>query len=162
MTRDEPNWLDADELAAWIGLIKLSGALVALADGELRRAHGITGRDYELLHHLSTSDDGARVTDLALVIDDSSSGITHRVNRLTTAGLVAKRTDPIDGRSRRVALTAHGRRLLESAAPEHVARVRRWVIEPLDRRDLAELTRLTTTLRDHLRNLDEPTGADRP
>lgn len=160
MTRDEPNWLDADELAAWIGLIKLSGALVALADGELRRTHGITGRDYELLHHLSGSADGVRVTDLALVIDDSSSGITHRVNRLATAGLVAKRADPADGRARRVALTARGRRLLESAAPDHVARVRRWVIDPLDRHDLAELTRLTSTLREHLRDLGDRAEID--
>lgn len=160
MTRDEPPWLDADELAAWVGLIKLSGTLVALADGALRRAHGITGRDYELLHHLSGSDDGARVTDLASVIDDSSSGITHRVNRLADAGLVAKRADPTDGRARRVGLTSRGRDLLAAAAPDHVTRVRRWVIDPLDRQDLAEVTRLTSVLRDHLRSLGEPATAD--
>jgi DNA-binding MarR family transcriptional regulator len=151
MAHDEPAWLEPHELAAWVGLIKLAGKIVALSDVELRRRHGIAGRDYELLHHLSQDPAGRRVTDLALVIDDSSSCITHRVNRLAAAGLVAKHADPDDGRSRLVALTSRGRALLEEIAPGHVARVREWVIDPLSRRDLADLARVTSKLGEHLR-----------
>ena len=150
---DEPAWLEPHELAAWVGLIKVSGRIVALADGELRRRHGITGRDYELLHHLSQDPGGHRVTDLALVIDDSSSCITHRVNRLAAAGLVDKQVDPADGRSRRVALTSTGRALLAEVAPGHVARVRDWVVDPLTKRDLDDLARVTAKLRDRLRHV---------
>ncbi|MEZ5236217.1 MAG: MarR family winged helix-turn-helix transcriptional regulator [Acidimicrobiia bacterium] len=151
MANNDVAWLDPTELAAWVGLIKVAALIVGLSDGELRRRHGITGRDYELLHHLSEDDDGRRVSDLALDIDDTSSCITHRVNRLAEAGLVVKRADPADRRARRVSLTARGRTLLAEAAPGHATRVRQWVIDPLSRRDLADLTRITTKLGPHLR-----------
>jgi DNA-binding MarR family transcriptional regulator len=151
MTANDVAWLDETEMAAWVGLIKLASRIVTLSDGELRRTRGITGRDYELLHHLSVSPEGWRVNELAEVIDDTSSCITHRINRLQTAGLVEKRADVDDQRARRVRLTRAGRSLLERAAPEHVARVRQWVIDPLDRRDLADLARLAAMLNAHLR-----------
>lgn len=151
-SRDVP-WLDPDEMSAWVNLIKLASRIVTLSDGELRRASAITGRDYELLHHLSSSDDGQRVNELADIIDDTSSCVTHRVNRLVAAGLVDKQRDPVDLRARRVALTPAGRTLLEQTAPEHVVRVRRWIIEPLDRPDLVELARITGLLNQHLRTI---------
>jgi DNA-binding MarR family transcriptional regulator len=156
--RDETDWLTPTELAAWIGLIKLSARLVAISDAELRRETGITGRDYELLHELSGEPDGARISDLAHRIDDSSSCITHRVNRLAAAGLVSKQVDAVDARARRVAVTPAGRSLLEEAAPRHVARVRRWVFDALDDDDVAELGRLTAMLREQLRRV-APLGA---
>lgn len=153
MTAPATPWLDERELAAWVGLIKLSSRLVTLSDGALRRDQGITGRDYELLHHLSEgeADGGRRIGDLARVIDDSSSCITHRVNRLVAEGLVEKRPDPADGRARRIHLTDTGRALLEAAAPAHVERVRQWVFDPLERGDVDDLARLTHTLNQHLR-----------
>lgn len=146
-------WLDERELAAWVGLIKLSSRLVTLSDGALRRDQGIAGRDYELLHHLSEVDakGGRRIGDLARIIDDSSSCITHRVNRLAAEGLVAKHADPTDGRARRIHLTDAGRRLLHAAAPAHVDRVRHWVLDALDQDDLDDLARLSWKLNAHLR-----------
>lgn len=151
MADHDVEWLDPVELAAWVALIKTASLIVGLSDAELRRRHGITGRDYELLHHLSQAEGSTRISDLADVIDDSSSCITHRVNRLVAAGLVTKQPDPQDGRVRVVALTRDGRSLLEAAAPGHVERVRDWVIDPLTRKDLADLTRVTTKLAAHLR-----------
>jgi DNA-binding MarR family transcriptional regulator len=156
MNSDEVVWLDEDEMAAWTQLIKLSSRLVALADAELRRASSITGKDYELLHHLSSSGDGRRVNQLADLIVDTSSCITHRVNRLCAAGLVEKRPDDDDQRARRVRLTPEGRSVLERSAPAHVMRVRRWVIEPLDREDLADLARIAGVLNTHLRTIAPP------
>jgi DNA-binding MarR family transcriptional regulator len=153
MASSDVPWLDPDEMSAWVSLIKLASRIVALSDGELRRTRAITGRDYELLHHLSSSDDGWRVNELADMIDDTSSCVTHRVNRLVTAGLVDKQPDPIDLRARRVVLTPAGRRLLEHTAPEHVARVRRWIIDPLGHPDLVELARITGLLNQHLRTI---------
>ena len=150
----EDPWLTVVELRAWVGLIKLSARVVALTDGELRRHHGITGRDYELLHHLSGAAKGQRVSELAEVIDDSSSCITHRVNRLSAAGLVEKRSDPDDQRARRIVLTRAGRSLLTNAAPDHARRVRRWIIDALDARDLRHLARITERLGEHLRTVE--------
>jgi DNA-binding MarR family transcriptional regulator len=70
---------------------------------------------------------------------------------MVEAGLVTKSADADDRRSRRVALTAAGRRLLADAAPDHAARVREWVIDPLTRRDVADLARVTAKLHPHLR-----------
>ncbi len=151
MASGDVQWLDQDEMSAWVNLIKLASRVVALSDGELRRTRSITGRDYELLHHLSSSDDGWRVNELATMIDDTSSCVTHRINRLVAAGLVDKQPDPADLRARRVALTRAGRALLEQTAPEHVVRVRRWIIDPLDRPDLVELGRIAGLLNQHLR-----------
>mgnify|MGYP003882306573 CR=1 FL=1 len=103
------------------------------------------------------SDTGWRVNELADLIDDSSSCITHRVNRLSVAGLVDKQPDPTDQRARRVALTRAGRALLNEAAPEHVARVRSWIIDPLGRPDLVELARIASLLNQHLRTVAPPT-----
>ena len=157
MTSDDADWLDPDELTAWINLIKLASRIVTLSDGEFRRTRSITGRDYELLHHVSSSDNGWRINELADLIDDSSSCITHRVNRLHEAGLVHKRSDPDDLRARRVKLTTAGRNLLAQTAPEHVARVREWVIDPLDHAELIELGRLAGVLNVHLRTVAPPT-----
>jgi DNA-binding MarR family transcriptional regulator len=93
------------------------------------------------------------VNELADMIDDSSSCVTHRVNRLVTAGFVDRQPDPVDLRARRVVLTPAGRRLLEQTATEHVARVRRWIIDPLSRPDLVELARITDLLNQHLRTI---------
>ena len=41
---DEVRWLDADELAAWVNLIKLASRVVTLSDTELRRTRAITHR----------------------------------------------------------------------------------------------------------------------
>ncbi len=151
MPDERAPWLTPEELDAWIGLIRLSARIVALSDGELRRHHGVTGRDYELLHHLSGAPTGYRISDLADMIDDSSSCITHRVNRLRAAGLVDKRADPSDRRARLVELAPAGRAVLEAAAPGHVARVRSWIIDALDRDDIHDLARVTRTLNEHLR-----------
>ena len=74
---DEVRWLDADELAAWVNLIKLASRVVTLSDTEL----------------------------------------------------------------------------LGRTAPEHVARVREWIIDPLDRLDLAHLARIAGQLNTHLRTI---------
>ena len=158
MASSDVPWLDSDEMSAWVNLIKLASRIVTLSDGELRRTSAITGRDYELLHHLSSSHDGWRVNELADMIDDTSSCVTHRVNRLVAAGLIDKQPDPVDLRARRVVLTRAGRRLLKQTAPEHVARVRRWIIDPLGRPDLVQLARITGLLNQHLRTIAPTTN----
>ena len=148
--------LDDREFAAWTGLIRLSSRMVALVDVEMRRDHGITGKDYELLHHLSGSPEGLRINALAERIDDTSSCITHRVNRLERAGIVKKRPDPSDQRARLILLQPHGRELLEQIAPDHVERVRSWIFDALDPDDPDDLARLSAKLIAHLSDAAPP------
>jgi DNA-binding MarR family transcriptional regulator len=46
-------------------------------------------------------------------------------------GWLTRAPDPDDGRATLARLTAEGRRIVEAAAPRHVAAVRQLVIEPL-------------------------------
>ncbi len=137
-----------------MAFIQVASRIVTLSDGALRREHGVTGRDYELLHHLSGAPSGLGMTELAGLIDDSSSCITHRINRLSAAGLVDKRIAPEDRRARTVSLTANGRLLLERVAPGHVRRVRGWVVDPLSAADLTRLGTISATLLAHLRTTE--------
>lgn len=64
--------------------ITLSSRLVAVTDAELRRDHGITGRDCQLLHHLSTAPRGLTVGELARTLMRRAApghvdGVRHRV-----------------------------------------------------------------------------------
>jgi len=51
---------------------------------------------------------------------------------MTRRGFVTREECPADGRGALVVLTAEGRTAIESAAPRHVAAVRKLVFSPLD------------------------------
>jgi len=54
----------------------------------------------------------------------TSGAITKQVDRLERKGLVTRGPDPRDGRSRTVALTSAGRRLVDRLLPVHLANER--------------------------------------
>ena len=79
----------------------------------------------------------------------TSGAVTKRVDRLEAKGLVERRPSASDGRSRTVALTTTGRRVIDAAMDDHVANEARLLagLEPDDRAALADLLgRLATTL----------------
>ena len=51
----------------------------------------------------------------------SSGGMTNRIDRLETAGLVERRPDPNDRRGKLIALTEAGKRLIDETIGRHVA-----------------------------------------
>ena len=51
----------------------------------------------------------------------SSGGMTNRIDRLETAGLVERRPDPDDRRGKLIALTKEGRRVIDATIGRHVA-----------------------------------------
>jgi DNA-binding MarR family transcriptional regulator len=126
-------WLDAAEQRAWRTVLRHSVLLLDRLDAELRATHDIGLADYEILVQLAEAPDRAlrmsELADLALV---SRSRLTHRVDRLADAGLVERRPCPTDRRGINAVLSDAGARLLEQAAPTHVAGVRRYLIDPLD------------------------------
>ena len=104
-------------------------------DHDLRRNHGLTLAEYGVLVHLSEAgSDGLRMSDLAVRLLLSRSGLTRRFDTMVRAGLVERRSCPADGRGAMAHLTARGASLLEEAAPTHVAGVRCYLIDPLAER----------------------------
>ena len=51
----------------------------------------------------------------------SSGGMTNRIDRLETAGLVERKPDPDDRRGKLIALTKEGRRVIDATIGRHVA-----------------------------------------
>ena len=92
----------------------------------LRRA----GRPYEL-------SPGALASSMML----SSGGTTARLDRLERAGLVARRPDPSDRRGVLVGLTARGRKVVDAAVAEGLAR-QQELLAHLPRAKQEQLSRL--------------------
>lgn len=61
----------------------------------------------------------------------STGGATRLVDRMESAGLVARSDDPDDRRGRLVRLTPLGEQTLVSAARVHVENIKRYFVEPL-------------------------------
>ena len=68
----------------------------------------------------------------------TSGAVTKRVDRLEALGLVERRPSGVDGRSRLVALTPRGRRLIDRAFTAHMANEARLLeaLSPAEREGL--------------------------
>jgi len=75
----------------------------------------------------------------------SSGGLSKILGRLEVTGLVERRANPADRRSRLVCLSAQGARLVESLLEQVGAHERRF-LEPLEPSEQAELARLLIKL----------------
>lgn len=125
------RWLSDEEQNLWRAWIAVNAALEENIEVDLHR-RGLTQSDYEILAHLSEApNDTLRMTELADAILLTKSGLTYRVSQLEARGLVLRRTCPQDGRGVWATLTKSGRRLIETAAPDHVETVRDSLIDHL-------------------------------
>lgn len=124
-------------MRAWRALLGAQHRLGRILDLELQAAHDTTLADHEVLILLSEDPDGAlRMADLAEMLTISRSGLTRRVDRMATAGLVVRERCPSDGRGVFARLTPAGRQALETATPVHVAGVRRHFVDALESEEL--------------------------
>jgi DNA-binding MarR family transcriptional regulator len=122
-------------------LLSVHAGLLNRLDAELQTAHGISLHDYEVLVHLSEADGSAlRMAELADRLAVSPSGLTRRLDGLVRDGLVERRACISDRRGMLAVLSSAGRASLEDAAPTHVSGVRRYVLEPLDRKQLRQMS----------------------
>ena len=114
---------------------------------EVFAAHGLRGGEFDVLAALRRS--GAPYELTPSVLSDtlmlSRAGMTNRLDRLESAGLVERRLDPDDRRSFLVALTPRGIEVVEAAVDEHVANEAR-VLSALSAKDRAHLDRILRTL----------------
>src|SRR4051794_19801512 len=95
---DEPDvartpWLTADQLDDWFALIAMISTLPSALDAQLKRDAGLNLFEYQVLVHLSESDQGrVPMSDLAILANGSPSRLTHAVARLERAGYVNRIT----------------------------------------------------------------------
>lgn len=119
-------------------------------DDDLRRCHGASMVEYEILVRLSECDGRLRMAQLADALAHSRSRVTHTIKRMEGSGLVERTDSPDDKRGVFAVMTDAGRALLEEMAPTHVAGVRDHFVDIADPADFEALGRLMDSVSDHL------------
>src|SRR3954471_10146298 len=137
----EPVWLTADQQRVWRAYLLGSARLSERLDADLRQ-FSIDLPEYEILVTLEESPDWQlRMSYLADAVHQSRSRLTHTISRMEHSGLVERVSCPTDRRGVWAHLTEAGMDLLRTAAPSHVAAVRRHFVEAMDADDYAALGR---------------------
>lgn len=153
----QPRWLTAQEQVSWRAFLAASLLLQDQFGRDLQRTHGLTMADYEILVRLSDAEGHRlRMSDLAEVSLSSKSRITHQITRMEEAGLVERQPCATDKRSFFAVLTDAGWQRLVDAAPDHVASVRKHLVDVLTPEQFAELGRICLILVEHIQGRDEP------
>ncbi len=131
--------LEAAELAAWRGMLKVHSALVKALDSELETAHNLPLSSYEVLIYLRVAPEKRlRMAELADRTLLSRSGMTRLVDRLERDGLLRRDTCSSDARGCLAVLTERGEEVLAAARATHLAGVRRRFLDHLDDEDIAQ------------------------
>ncbi|GAB3143871.1 MarR family transcriptional regulator [Micromonospora sonneratiae] len=154
---DEPRWLDRDEARAWRGYRRMRRLLDLQLSRDLTRDAGLSEADYDVLSDLSeTADHRLRLTELAARMLWSNSRLSHHITRMQQRGLVTREECATDARGSVVVLTEAGLQAIETAAPGHVAAVRRHLIDLLTTEEIAALGALSERVIDHLTSESSP------
>jgi DNA-binding MarR family transcriptional regulator len=132
--------LDDEEEAAWramaLAMTKLRWAL----ECQLERDADLSFIEYHTLARLSEEPNHTlRMSELAILTDQSLSRLSHLVKRLEGRGLLRREPDAVDGRFTNAILTDTGYARLVASAPGHVETVRALVIDAFSAAELQQL-----------------------
>jgi DNA-binding MarR family transcriptional regulator len=135
-----PGQLDARELRAWRGMLRVHATLTKALDADLEAAHGLPLSSYEVLLNLADAEgQRMRMSDLAASVILSRSGLTRLVDRLEREGLIVRESCPSDARGSFATLTPSGRRKLDAARATHLAGVRSMFVDHFSAEELEVL-----------------------
>ncbi|MBY4675079.1 MarR family winged helix-turn-helix transcriptional regulator [Marinobacterium arenosum] len=136
--RERPD-LDVSPMAP-IGRLKRCAALMDRRLDEAFTAFDISFWEFDVLATLRRSGAPYCLAPTALfsTLMITSGTMTHRLQRLEARGLVERKANPDDARSKLVQLTDSGLALIERAVEAHVANEWR-ILEPLEAADLRAL-----------------------
>jgi DNA-binding MarR family transcriptional regulator len=135
------------EVAAWQGLLRVSGKVLRALDAALEEHHRLSVAGFDVLITLFNARDGRlRMTELAREVVLSPSGLTHLVDRLERRELLRREQDPDDRRGSLAVLTQTGLELLDSARQTHNEVVREKFLRHLDRAEVDALSQIWTNV----------------
>jgi DNA-binding MarR family transcriptional regulator len=120
-----------DPVASWRELNATHAAVQAALEHELRREHGLSTIEYEVLSELGECSAGKfRMQELADAVHTTQSTVSRVIARLEEEGLAARAMCPEDRRGIFASVTPAGRDRLAAATPTY----RRVIAEKLDAR----------------------------
>ena len=145
---DEPRWLSDSEQDDWRAYLRGSRYLEEALDRDLQ-AHGLQLTEYEILSMLSESDGGRlRMSELADLVVQSRSRLTHTAARLEKRGWVERQSCLSDRRGVELVLTTEGSERLTEMAKAHVESVRRHLLDLMTPEEFAALGTAMAKVRD--------------
>jgi DNA-binding MarR family transcriptional regulator len=140
----DTRWLNSSEMDAWLSLTQLLMLLPTALDRQLRDEAGIPHAYYQILAMLSAEPgQSMRMTDLARRVGTTTSRLSHAVASLEQRGLVCRKACAFDKRGQIASLTSEGMSALRTAAPGHVAEVRRLIFDRLSPTEIDQLRQIT-------------------
>ncbi len=149
------QWLNAEQQQHWRAFLAASMLLSDRLSRELQAEHGLSLADYEILVRLSESEGRRlRMSQLADSTLASRSRLSHQVDRMERAGLVAREPCEDDRRGANAVLTEQGWAVLVAAAPSHVAGVRAHLVDLLSDEEFRALGQACAIVADHLQSPD--------
>lgn len=138
------QWLTDEEQSAWRALLHMQAVVNASLNRQLAEEAGLSLQDYGVLAALTDQPDGRmRPVELARLLAWEKSRLSHHLARMMKRGLVARDVCPSDRRGWLAAVTDEGRRVIDAAAPGHVAAVRRVFVDRLTPEQLELLTAIS-------------------
>jgi DNA-binding MarR family transcriptional regulator len=144
------NWLSDEEQRAWRAYRRMVLLVDAEVARELTRDSGLSMPDYQVLSALSEAADlRCRLSELATNMQWSASRLSHHVSRMEQRGLVRRADCASDARGAFVVVTEQGLDAIRRAAPDHVASVRRHLIDLLTPEQVAALSEIGETVISH-------------
>lgn len=137
---DDARWLTDDEDRAWRAFLLGTQLLLDQLDRELLQQVGIPHTYYGIMVVLSEQPHRSlRMSEIADRLRFSKSRLTHAIGRLAERGWVERVACPTDRRGQVAVLTEAGLAALRSAAPTHVAGVRRHLLDRLTPEQVEQL-----------------------
>jgi DNA-binding MarR family transcriptional regulator len=137
----QPQWLDAEEQHAWRQYLRATRLLEAALDHDLQ-TQGLQLSEYEIISMLSEQPDRRlRMSQMAELVVQSRSRLTHTAGRLEKRGWVHREACLGDRRGVELVLTDAGHAEITRMAAAHVGSVRRNLVDHLSREDFLALGR---------------------
>ena len=131
---------------AWMALIRTHARLWDQVETQMRNDSGLTMPRYDVLMQLNMAGGRLGLSELATRIVLSPSGLSKLLDRMESTGLIRREPDPRDARSTFARITPHGRTLVKRARESHHAWLQQAFGDPLNDRDITDLTRIVRKL----------------
>jgi len=156
----ETRWLTPQEQRAWRAYLRATRLVEVALDRDLA-VHGTQLSEYEVISMLSEAPGGRlRMSNLADMVVQSRSRITHTAARLEKRGLVRREACVDDRRGVELVLTDDGRAAIEEMARRHVDSVRANLIDILSPEEFIALGDSLRKVRDALAMAGQAGDAD--
>lgn len=155
--------LDTSGLAVTGRILRLATHLEEARNQQLRELN-LSSADFDVLATVRrrATGEGVNPKDVQKSVMISSGGLSKRLDRLESGGLIERHRDPQDRRGVLIKLSSQGRRLIDRALPAVLGSERSLLEGALgSARDRQRLTALLHALLLHTeRELDEPTAGE--